>query len=180
MNFGNVKEITIPEGNVKEIIDSAGKSLWKSGPGYIYLKLINRRISGTYTNETVESIGEGAFLNCYALTSVSFPVATSIGSSAFWNCSALTTIDFPAATSIGDNAFASCSALTTLILRSEIMATLNAKNAFNNTPIKTRTGYIYVPAILVDTYKTDTNWSTYANQIRAIEDYPEITGGKMA
>ena len=35
----------------------------------------------------------------------------------------------------------------------------------------------YVPTSLVDTYKSATNWSTYAEQIRAIEDYPEITGG---
>lgn len=26
-------------------------------------------------------------------------------------------------------------------------------------------------------YKTATNWSTYAVQFRAIADYPEITGG---
>lgn len=35
----------------------------------------------------------------------------------------------------------------------------------------------YVPTSLVETYKSATNWSTYAEQIRAIEDYPEITGG---
>lgn len=31
--------------------------------------------------------------------------------------------------------------------------------------------YFYVPSSLVETYKTATNWSTYANRIRAIEDY---------
>jgi hypothetical protein len=50
-------------------------------------------------------------------------------------------------------------------------------NAFVNTPIAKSTGYIYVPRALVDSYKSATNWSTYANQIRAIEDYPDITGG---
>lgn len=35
----------------------------------------------------------------------------------------------------------------------------------------------YVSTSLVETYKSATNWSTYAEQIRAIEDYPEITGG---
>lgn len=45
------------------------------------------------------------------------------------------------------------------------------------TPMKSGTGYIYVPAALVDSYKAATNWSTYADQIRAIEDYPDITGG---
>jgi hypothetical protein len=29
---------------------------------------------------------------------------------------------------------------------------------------------------LVDSYKTATNWSKYATQIRAIEDYPDICG----
>lgn len=31
--------------------------------------------------------------------------------------------------------------------------------------------YFYVPSSLVETYKTATNWSTYANRIRAIENY---------
>lgn len=38
-------------------------------------------------------------------------------------------------------------------------------------------GYIYVPRDLIETYKVSTNWVTYANQLRAIEDYPEICGG---
>ena len=32
-------------------------------------------------------------------------------------------------------------------------------------------GYIYVPRAMVDTLKSATNWSTYATQIRALEDY---------
>jgi hypothetical protein len=43
--------------------------------------------------------------------------------------------------------------------------------------IEDGTGYIYVPSALVETYKTASNWVTYAAQIRAIEDYPEITEG---
>ena len=35
----------------------------------------------------------------------------------------------------------------------------------------------YVPTLLVEAYKSATNWSTYAERILAIEDYPEITGG---
>ena len=126
--------------------------------GYYYVKLIDRSISGAYTNETV----------------------TSIGNYAFKSCSNLTTANFPAATSIGDSAFQGCSNLTALILRSETMATLDSTSAFTSTPIKSGTGYIYVPAALVDSYKADTNWSTYAAQFRAIEDYQEITGGETA
>ncbi|MBQ7292175.1 MAG: leucine-rich repeat protein [Clostridia bacterium] len=34
----------------------------------------------------------------------------------------------------------------------------------------------YVPSSMVASYKSAANWSTYTNQIRAIEDYPEISG----
>lgn len=120
------------------------------------------------------SIGDYAFNSCSKLTTANFLAATSIGSNAFNSCSALTTANFPAATRIGSGAFQYCSALTALILRSATMATLSATSAFTNTPIASGTGYIYVPAALVDSYKAASNWSTYANQIRAIEDYPEV------
>jgi hypothetical protein len=50
-------------------------------------------------------------------------------------------------------------------------------NVLQLTKIANGEGYIYVPASMVDSYKSASNWSTYAAQIRAIEDYPEITGG---
>jgi hypothetical protein len=58
------------------------------------------------------------------------------------------------------------------------MATLYNNEVFTSTPIADGTGYIYVPAALVDTYKADSNWSVYENQIRAIEDYPDICGAE--
>ena len=124
------------------------------------------------------SIGSNSFYSCNSLTTVDFPVATSIGSNAFRGCSSLTTVDFPVATSIGSYAFRDCSSLTTLILRNpDVVCTLSNTNAFTSTPIASGTGYIYVPSALVDSYKAETNWSTFADQIRAIEDYPDITGG---
>ena len=64
-----------------------------------------------------------------------------------------------------------------MILRSETMAVLKYTKAFEGTPIESGTGYIYVPAALIDSYKTATNWTQYADQFRAIEDYPDICGG---
>ena len=160
MNFANVTDITIPEGNVTEITDSADTVLWKSGSTqvYDYVKLIRRALSGKYTNNTVTSIGSSAFSGCYKLT----------------------TADFQAITSIGSNAFIGCSALTALILRSEAITDLWDAKAFGSTPIASGTGYIYVPSSLVDSYKVASNWSAYAEQIRAIEDYPDICGGESA
>lgn len=37
--------------------------------------------------------------------------------------------------------------------------------------------YAYVPASMLDSYKAASNWSAHPERIRAIEDYPEITGG---
>ena len=141
-------------------------------------------------------IGDNAFQLCTALTTINFPAATFIGSQAFCNCDALTTVDFPAARSIGNAAFKSCTALTTVdlgdtvtdldsyqfdscssliavIFRSETVLPLSKHPnfVFSGTPISTGTGYIYVPAALVDSYKVASNWSKYANQFRALEDY---------
>jgi hypothetical protein len=57
------------------------------------------------------------------------------------------------------------------------VVTLADVDALNDSSVASGSGYIYVPAALVDSYKAATNWSTYAEQIRAIEDYPEICGG---
>ena len=62
--------------------------------------------------------------------------------------------------------------LKTLILPNpEKTVTLSGWGWFGGTPIASGTGYIYVPSTLVETYKTATNWSTFANQFRALEDY---------
>lgn len=122
-------------------------------------------------------IGNYAFYNHYAMESIYIPVATSIGKSAIRYCTTLTKIDLPKVTLIDTYAFYNCSALTAVILRSPTMCELTSTNAFGNMPISQGTGYIYVPKALVNTYIEGTNWSAFADQIRAIEDYPDITGG---
>ena len=116
------------------------------------------------------SIGNYAFQDCSSLTTADFPVATSIGNYAFYNCKKLTMLDFPVATSIGSSAFRTCSKLKSLLLRGNNVCTLN-KNAFVATSILSGAGYIYVPSALIEQYKASTNWSTHADQFRALEDY---------
>lgn len=116
-------------------------------------------------------IGSYAFSSCFSLATADFQAATKVYEHAFDRCSSLTTVDLPAATHFDSSVFYRCSKLATVILRSATMATLASTNVFDNTPIKSGTGYIYVPAALVDSYKAARNWSTYANQFRALEDY---------
>ena len=101
--------------------------------------------------------------------------ASALGS--FYVCSNLEKIDFDVLEEMKDADFYRCSALTAVIIRSPAVCTMSDSNAFKSTPIASGTGYIYVPAALVDSYKAATNWTKYANQIRAIEDYPDICGG---
>ena len=129
--------------------------------------------------ENVEEIYSNAFQGCTALKEVKFPKITSIGSNAFRSCSALTKVDLGSnmTASILTRTFNACSNLTALILRNtDTIVGLGANNAFDSTPIASGTGYIYVPRTLINTYKTANNWSNYATQFRAIEDYPEICG----
>ena len=66
----------------------------------------------------VKSIGDGAFYECHALTSITLPQGVeSIGDEAFSCCHALTSITVPQGVeSIGDEAFSCCDALTSITL----------------------------------------------------------------
>ena len=120
------------------------------------------------------SIGDYAFYECSSLTSANFPLATSIGNYAFQKCSKLANINISSATSIGSSVFQYCSSLTTLILRANQVCTLSKTNTFSETPIATSSteGFIYVPDNLVESYKTATNWSTYASKIKGLSELP--------
>lgn len=87
----------------------------------------------------------------------------------------LTKVVMPNVETIQSYAFYSCTALETVVIDTDTVPTLKNVNAFQYTPIANGAGYIYVPASLVDSYKTASNWSNYAAQFRAIEDYPDIT-----
>lgn len=116
-----------------------------------------------------------AFGHCAALTEVNIPKVETLGS-AFYSCTALAKLDLPNVTTITANAFQMCAALVAVIIRTNSVCSLGSTNIFTSTPIKSGSGYIYVPSALVSSYKSDSKWSTFAAKIRAIEDYPEICG----
>lgn len=162
--------------------------------------IVERTIT-SYSNKELKTVGYRGFSHCASLESVDLPELTSIDTQGFNSCGKLKRVVFPKLTTItqGDNftycyaleyadlgivtnipswCLANCTALETVILRkSDGICTLKTTNALNSNKFTNGTAFVYVPAELVDTYKSATNWSTYAEQIRAIEDYPEITGG---
>ena len=76
-------------------------------------------------------------------------------------------------TSISTNVWYRCSQLSKVVLQNvTAVPTLSNTNAFGSTPIASGTGFIYVPDTLVDDFKTATNWSTYADQIKPISEMP--------
>lgn len=124
---------------------------------------------------TVDVLGDELLtdsLLCRSVTEYKDDTIQKIGNDAFCECGQLTIVDTSAVDSIYMAAFGNCSNLTALILRKvSKIARLENINAFDKTPIKSGTGYIYVPSALIDSYKSAANWSTYASQFRALEDY---------
>lgn len=109
--------------------------------------------------------------SCSLLERADFQILTSTGSNFITYCDKFTSVDLPMLNTLGSSAFTNCKSLKMVILRSTTMCTLQGTNAFKSSLIASGTGYIYVPRALVEGYKTATNWSTYANQFRALEDY---------
>lgn len=147
--------------------------------------------------DNVEEIGTAAFKNCSKLTGdISLPKLTTLGGNVFsatnitsfvakrlltipdanqyggllgmfLNCKNLKHVELEDITKIGADAFAGCSALEKVICRAITPPTLGSY-AFNNT---NSTFVIYVPDESVETYKTETNWSTYASRIYPMSVY---------
>ena len=167
--------LVYPDGFVTAIqaIETGGGS----GSDELVNSLIDRTISGAYVNNTVTMIGRYGLAGCTKLTSVVLPAVAATDGNSMIDCSALTKADFSNLQNIRYSTFYSNKKLVTLIIRTQVVAKLENTSAFKATPIASGTGYVYVPSALVNSYKSATNWSTYADQIRAIEDYPDITGG---
>jgi len=146
------------------------------------------------------SIPKYAFLNCRACTSFNLPLVEEVGEQAFENCNAVTRLNLPRARKLATKAFNNMPALKWLRIGGiasdnllKYASVFNNSNAletiildgvtavpeilittFNGSAVAAETCYIYVPANMVAAFQASENWSTYANQIRAIEDYPDL------
>lgn len=123
---------------------------------------------------SVVSLGSYAFYQATGLQTAKLPKLTSVSTQVFYGCTKLQHADCGLLGNLPAQTFNACSSLTELILRkSNSICTLSNVSAINNTPIGKGTGYVYVPDELVDSYKTATNWSTYADQIKPLSELGE-------
>ena len=119
----------------------------------------------TYTiPDSVTTIGDYAFCNCYSLTSVTIgDSVTTIGDYAFNGCSILTSVTIPdSVTTIGTEAFRYCYNLTSVYCKATTPPTLGDGYVFDDNAEGRK---ICVPTESVEAYKAATNWSEYAADI---------------
>lgn len=180
------KSISITANGTYTIEPDTGKTLSKvttivnvptSGGGdSALLSIIDRSISGVYVNSDITVVGPYAFFRCLNLTGVVFPNATDIQQYAFQDCKSLKRIDFSQLQKSNTSSFKGDTGLQTIILRNSEVAPTAAGRGFTTLLGAIEAMYLYVPSALVDSYKTSSYWGDYKNKIRAIEDYPDITG----
>lgn len=159
--FYNCRNMTIDE------IPSAIKRIANS----VFQSCSNITISELPSEIT--SLEDNAFRGCSKVTIKEIPEKIiMINSFVFQNCTSITEQTWYGAIQyVYANSFANCSNLTKLVLPNVArVPNLVNVNAFTNTPIANGTGYIYVPNNLVDSFKSATNWSTYANQIKGLSE----------
>lgn len=112
------------------------------------------------------------------LKTVYMPEVETISNNCFSQLYGLEYLDFNKVKTIDQYAFNGCSNLKKLIIRTNEVCSIN-QWTMSGSPFANASSeaYIYVPSALVEQYKAHQYWSAYADKIRAIEDYPDITGG---
>jgi hypothetical protein len=125
---------------------------------------------------TVRDVGIGAFKDCAGLIWIKWPTAPANAKidngSIFSNCAMLQRVEFPENLTTGTTSqhdFAGCGSLITVIFRANLL--MYKSSVGNFPPADTR---IYVPANLVQDYKSDTvfSWGQIASQFYSLDDLP--------
>ena len=109
------------------------------------------------------SVGDSLLNYCTSLTSVVLHNLTSAGSYLLSDCTSLTSVDLHNLTSAGECLLNNCGKLQSIYLRSTTMCILSGNTALPSSVS------IYVPASLIDSYKTANHWSRFASKFKTLE-----------
>lgn len=144
-----------------------------------------------FENEDVVSLKTNAFYEDYQILTVILPNLKKIEAYTFYMARSLKKVKCVSATSIGLNAFQQCRALETIdilgggtiesLSRSGgLPKTIVIRSSEKVTPVAGLSDWggsltsIYVADELVEQYKTATNWSSKASQIKPLSEYVEV------
>ena len=105
--------------NTYEVVGYTGSNTTVTIPEYYNSKPVIGIVSGVFKDNAtltsisaglfLQTIGDSAFENCDALTSVNIPDLVTIGDKAFYDCDGLTSFSMTSAvTTVGEDAFAYC------------------------------------------------------------------------
>lgn len=130
------------------------------------------RFMSEYHNDTARLLGLYAMAGCVFLQHVSFKEVVIGYPYCFRNCG-LISICFDKIVELSSDVFAECSDIQALIIKTGIVCTIGANTFRDCSPMTNKTLFVYVPDTLVDSYKSNANWSTYANQIKPLSELPQ-------
>lgn len=122
---------------------------------------------------SLTALPDECFYGCTTLTDVTLTKVEEVNRVCFYGCTSLVRTDLPAVTDFGGyDPWKGCTAFETLVIGTNDSTTVAPidvpSNFLSDTKIASGTGYIYVADSLVDKYKAETNWCTFADQIKGI------------
>lgn len=171
----NLESINIPKAmaTIKaECFNDCQKLRWFSNMHAAFVYNFATRSSGlaraTFGGGGTAYGTASAFNKCLNLRRAAYPSKyTAVGSSDFAGCSSLVEVVFNGnITKIEGAAFQNCYALKKLdFTNNTAVPSLASFTALSNVPKDVE---ILVPVALVDTWKTATNWTTYADNIKGV------------
>lgn len=114
--------------------------------------------------ESLTTLGEGAFVDCDHITSVTLPEGlTSIPALAFYSCSSLTELHLPSTlTSIGIRAFANCNDLAAIYTYATTPPTCAHGNGDDSFLGLDGTTNLYVPFGCYSVYAANAEWNRFS------------------
>lgn len=112
-------------------------------------------------------VNYNVFRNCHNLTTVDLPVCSYIGNQAFESCYSLSSVNLPVCSYIGEYGFRYCSSLSVAYIGTGLDTVCVLRHPYVFFGCSALTS-IYVPASLVESYKTATNWISYSDKIVGI------------
>ena len=175
--WASLSSMFVSFGDASEPMVSYSDGVLSGKTWAIYSNVSNNAYMGGTTPSQVTAIdlpecryiGQYGFKQYYNVTSISLPKCEFIDLLAFQECNKFESINLTKCRYIGSSAFKYCTSMTAITLGESIVCVLD-NYVFSGTKIESGTGSIYVPASLVDSYKSATNWSNYSSQIFPIPE----------